>query len=147
MSDQPLFLFASAQPSSTIAEPQTVRVHTPLPEVVEQITVRPAYTAPTAHLAKEDADWNWGDLRDYVIGQIESRVGIFPRDHHKEMGIFKSFAARWQDQALPIARYAFESMNGYWRGAPVKVTRFCKASDEYFAKPIAEHLGLPSLTS
>jgi hypothetical protein len=41
---------------------------------------------------------------------------------------------------VEIAKFAFEILDGRWRGAPVKITRFCKASDPYFAQPIDEYL-------
>ena len=80
--------------------------------------------------------WAWSDLRDYVVSQIETRFGAFPRDAKKEAGIFKSFLARHGDDAVAIARFAFEVEDGYWAGAPISVNRFCKASDPYFAEKI-----------
>jgi len=82
----------------------------------------------------------WDGLRDYVVNQIESRFGGFPRDAVKEKAIFSSFLTRFGDRAMPIARSAFEVHEGMWMGAPIGVNRFCRGSDKYFANPIAERL-------
>lgn len=106
--------------------------------VTEHVTVRQRESSSRSHLTT--TDWGWEELRDYVVTSIEKRWGVFPRDSRKEAGIFKSFLARWPSQAQQIARYAFEVSDGRWRGAPVSVNRFCKASDPYFAAVIAERL-------
>jgi hypothetical protein len=104
---------------------------------VEQVvTVAPRPSMSRAFVAKEQATWDWSDLRDYVVAQIEQRFGPFPRDAKKEAGIFKSFISRHPDEAVSIAKFAFEVENGYWAGAPISVNRFCKASDPYFADKI-----------
>ena len=84
--------------------------------------------------------WKWDELRDYVVYEIEDRFGPFPRDTYKEIGIFKGFISRWGDASEGIARHGFETMGGYWGGAPISVFRFCANSDPYFAAPIAERL-------
>lgn len=101
-------------------------------EVVHRRSESRAFVAKT--------EWAWDDLRDYVVHNIEERFGPFPRDARKEAGIFKSFLSRWGDQAQGIARYAFETVDGRWAGAPISVNRFCKNSDPYFAAVIAERL-------
>lgn len=86
------------------------------------------------------SEWDWSDLRDYVVHEIESRFGPFPRETHKEIGIFKGFMKRWGPDAEVIARYAFEVENGRWAGAPISVYRFCQNSDPYFAEVILERV-------
>lgn len=110
-------------PSQTVAVEQTV-------------TIAPRPSQSRAFVAKEETTWDWSDLRDYVVSQIETRFGAFPRDAKKEAGIFKSFLARHPEDAVAIARFAFEVEDGYWAGAPISVNRFCKASDPYFAEKI-----------
>ena len=89
---------------------------------------------------KSDESWGWQELRDYVIREIERRHGPQVRNPKTESSIFKSFITRWPDQAVAIAKTAFEVHNGMWRNAPISVNRFCKASDEYFAAVIAKNL-------
>lgn len=89
---------------------------------------------------REEQDWDWEDLRDYVVAQIESRIGMFPRDAVKEAATFKAFANRHGKMSSQIARYAFEVCDGWWHNAPIRVERFCKGSDPYFASKIAERI-------
>lgn len=86
------------------------------------------------------SEWGWEELRDYVMGEIQSRQGAIPRNPLKEASIFKRFVKQWGDKAKPIAQYAFEVLDGMWAGAPVSVNRFCKGSDEFFAQEIARRL-------
>src|SRR5690606_17511487 len=86
------------------------------------------------------SEWEWSDLRDYVVYEIEERFGPFPRESAKEVGIFKAFMKRWGADAQAIAKYAFEVENGRWRGAPISIYRFCQNSDPYFAVPIMERI-------
>lgn len=111
------------------------------------VTIRPA-TAPDTrvYMAATDlldspTDWSWEQLRDYVMRSIAERHGPQPRhESHKINSVFKSFAARWGNQAGPIARFAFEQQDGFWRSAPVTLARFTKGNDDYFAGPISERL-------
>jgi hypothetical protein len=91
-----------------------------------------------SYLAKDSSDWTWSDLRDYVISEIEKRQGPQDRNVIKEAGIFKSFVARWGDNAPRIATTAFDIYDGNWQGRPVTVNRFCKNSDPYFSEVIAD---------
>lgn len=91
-------------------------------------------------LLGDERSWNWRQVRDYVIDQIEQRQGTFHREGGKEYGIFMSFCGRWGDKAGPIARYAFEVCDGIWRDQPITVTRFTKGADPYFAVVIADRL-------
>jgi hypothetical protein len=110
--------------------------------VTDVVEVSPGYTPDLhrEHLSRSDEEWDWRELRDYVVSEIESRFGAIPRDAHKEKGIFDSFVNRWGANAAYIARYAFEIADGRWRGAPISITRFCKNSDPYFGQPIVERL-------
>ena len=107
-------------------------------EETVKVTSQPSMVSK-AYLAKDE--WDWNDLRDYVVGQIEERFGAFPRDSRKESGIFKSFLGRYgADRAQAIARFAFEIGDGRWKGAPISVNRFCKGSDPYFGDVILARL-------
>lgn len=124
-----------------VAPPAHVVVHEPFPEITETVTVRALAPVPSAYtaafLATPLEQWSWEQVRDYVVHQIETLHGAFPRVPYKEKAIFIGFLGRWPEHSTGIARYAFEVKNGFWRGAPVGVNRFCKASDSYFARPIA----------
>jgi hypothetical protein len=82
--------------------------------------------------------WGWEQLRDYVIAGIERTSGPFPRNFLTEPSIFKSFIGRYGVDAQEIARAAFEVHAGYWRGAPVSVTRFAKGNDPFFGDVIRD---------
>jgi hypothetical protein len=109
-------------------------------------TIRPAAAPGPVSMAATDlldapADWSWEQLRDYVMRAVAERHGPQPRhESAKVNSIFKSFANRWGSQAGPIARFAFEQQDGFWRSAPVDIRRFTKGNDDYFARPIAERL-------
>lgn len=119
----------------------TVLVEQPTPVVQQQVTLSRPTGVATSYLMKPDAEWGWADLRDYVIHEIEQRHGPQLRDTKKETGIFKGFMSRWGEQSIAIARAAFgPAHNGMWRGAPIAVQRFCKGSDPYFAKVLADRL-------
>lgn len=119
--------------------PARVVVQTTVPQVTERVVIH--QPPKSAYLAREVVNWSPEDLRDYVAAEIVKRFGVFPRDARKEHSIFTSFAERWGiEKAVAIATYAFETMDGRWKGAPVKMQRFCKNSDPYFAKPISEYL-------
>lgn len=109
-------------------------------KVTETVTVTPRPTESRTFVGKAEGEWDWSDLRDYVVVQIEQRFGSFPRDAKKESGIFKSFLTRYGAKAPAIAKYVFESEGGYWLGAPVGVNRFCRGSDPYFGDVISERL-------
>ncbi|MEV7675148.1 hypothetical protein [Streptomyces sp. NPDC088752] len=108
----------------------------------------PLSTAPTAptktgstDLMDAPSNWDWRQLRDYVMRSIAERHGPQPAgDEIKIQSIFRSFAQRWGNQAGPIARFAFEQQDGFWRNAPVTASRFTKGNDPYFAGPISERL-------
>jgi hypothetical protein len=109
------------------------------PEVAVHTQVRIASTV-TIDPAEKD---RWSELRDYVVEKMEEIHGPFPRDAKQESGIFKSFIGRWGfDNAMAIARCAFEVHGGMWYNSPVRVQRFCKGSDPYFSVQIAGLLGL-----
>lgn len=100
-------------------------------------------TAPAATTDLLDApdDWDWKQLRDYVMRQVQERHGPQPRgDEIRIAATFQSFHKRWGAMAGRIARFAFEQQDGFWRSAPVTANRFTKGSDPYFAEPIAQRL-------
>ena len=111
-------------------------------ETVQVVTERVHVTAVSgaAYLLKEDSQWSWEDLRDYVMGQIEEFHGPQLRNTMKESSVFKGFMARHGVKAVGIARFAFEQQRGMWQRAPISVNRFCKGSDPYFADPISARL-------
>lgn len=87
------------------------------------------------------AEWGWEQLRDYCVDQIVVLHGPFPRTKpYAEMAIFQRFCKEWGPDAPRIARYAFEICHGRWGGAPISLNRFCKDSDPFFAKPIADKI-------
>lgn len=92
------------------------------------------------YLAKDSTDWDWADLRSYVVTQIEKLHGPFPREEFKEIGIFKGFRSRHGKMAGLIAEAAFDVFKGMWKGAPISVQRFCAGSDKYFAEEILRRL-------
>lgn len=103
----------------------------------QRVTVAPVGSVSSAHVLKtESSEWTWEDLRNYVISEAERRFGPQLRDPAKESGIFKSFIKRYGADAVVIAQAAFLIYNGMWNSAPITPTRFCKASDEYFADVI-----------
>lgn len=115
----------------------------PLPNPPQRTAPLAPATAASAATDLLDApsEWSWKQLRDYVLRSIAERHGPQPAgDEIRNSSVFQSFHKRWGAQAGPIARFAFEQQDGYWRSAPVTVIRFCKNSDDYFAAPIAERL-------
>lgn len=118
---------------STVVVKQTVA------PVVERVSVTPIPSS--THLLRGESQWDWSQLRDYVVAEIVRRHGPQPRNPKTEASIFKSFLNRWPDgQAVRIAKAAFEIHDGMWGKAPISVNRFCKASDEFFASPILARL-------
>lgn len=116
----------------------------PTPSVPVQAAVpRPALTVSAAatDLLDSPENWDWRQLRDYVLRSITDRHGPQPSgDEIRNQSIFRSFAQRWGKKAGPIARFAFEDQDGFWRDAPVTASRFTKGNDTYFAGPISERL-------
>lgn len=112
------------------------------PTLSEEVTVRPVQgRATTAHVALDPSTWNWSDLRDYIMSEVERRHGPQVRDGKKEASIIKAFIGRWGiEQAVAIAKVAFTVHDGMWRNAPISINRFCKASDPFFAGVIVKNL-------
>jgi hypothetical protein len=52
----------------------------------------------------------------------------------------RSFTERFGHDAPRIARAAYEVYKGYWGGAPIRLSRFSRASDAWFAVRILEDL-------
>ena len=121
-------------------EPTLLNIET-VADVSQTVTVRKQAYLGAQHLMQQDpGQWDWRALRDYVVAEIERQHGAWPRDEKKEYGIFSSFVKRWGEQAGEIAVAAFSVHGGMWSGKPITINRFCKGSDPYFAKPIAENL-------
>ncbi len=132
------FGFDAAAPATITKTRPAPRVVQTVPQVIETVTVRPSQAA--GFVMRSEDTWGWQDLRDYVIREIESRHGVQVRNPKTESSIFKSFLSRYPEQAVAIARAAFDVHNGMWRNAPISVNRFCKASDVYFSDVIANNL-------
>lgn len=110
-----------------------------IPQVTETVRVIP--NQAQGFVGKDVANWNWSDLRDYIVTQIEKRHGPQVRDPKKESGICKGFISRWGiERSVAIAKAAFEVHDGMWRNAPISMTRFTKNSDPYFSTIIAKNL-------
>ena len=109
------------------------------PAVQQTVTVSPI--ASRSDLLADEADWSWQELRDYVVSQIETRFGPFPRDAKKEFGIFSRYLRDHGVEGIKAAKAAFEVYDGWWKGAPISVTRFTKGSDPFFVVPILQRLG------
>lgn len=117
----------------------TVVVKQAVTPVVERVTITPI--SSSTHLLRQEDQWSWSELRDYVMAEIVQRHGPQPRNPKTEASIFKSFLSRWPDgQAVRIAKAAFEIHDGMWGKAPISVNRFCKASDPFFAIPVLTRL-------
>jgi len=121
----------------SMLEPKPVSVAPVVVSITETIEVRPSRVA---HVIKDPVQWGWEELRDYVVSQIEALWGPFPRELAKEKSIFSSFIDRFGAHAPVIAKYAFEVKKGVWGGAPIRVTRFTRASDEWFARRVLDEL-------
>lgn len=123
-------------------QPKTATVRQAAPEVTETVRVTP--NRSREHLSgRPVSEWNWSDLRDFIIESIEQRHGPQVRDPKKESGIIKSFISRWGiERAHAIAKAAFDVHDGMWRNAPITINRFAKGSDPYFAAIIADRLNL-----
>lgn len=105
--------------------------------ITERVEVTPSHVS---YKLKPDNEWGWEELRDYVVDQVEQNFGLFPRDLPKEVSIMKSFTERFGHDAPRIARAAYEVYKGYWGGAPIRISRFTRASDEWFARVILKDL-------
>jgi hypothetical protein len=113
---------------------------TPMPVEADTPTNRVG-TDSVAHVMKPTDEWDWKDLRDYVMREMERYHGPQVRDSIKERSIFGSFIKRHGAvDAAAIAQYAFGFCEGMWSKAPISVNRFCRNSDQYFAEPIKQRL-------
>lgn len=119
----------------------TIEVVDRAPQVESIVTVTPVRQQTSAsHLIATGEQWTWQQLRDYVITQIQHFHGPQPSNPIKEKAIFSGFLNRWGNDAVTVARAAFEVHEGMWHSAPISVNRFCKASDAYFAAPILDRV-------
>jgi hypothetical protein len=124
-----------AEPASAAQQTATTKVL-----VTETLTLTPTHTQSRTDLLTPEEQWGWSEVRDYVVAQIEQHFGPFPRDARKEHGIFSRFCTKYGPDAGRIAKYAFDVAGGWWKGSPISVTRFCRASDPWFADVILERL-------
>lgn len=131
-------LYALPPVAPTSRQAPAVTVTTTAPVIKQQVSVTPV--ASRSDLLVETAEWSWQELRDYVVSQIEKVSGPFPRDSRKEYGIFNRFLKTYGQDAIAVARYAFEVGEGWWNGAPISINRFAKGSDPYFVLPILDRL-------
>jgi hypothetical protein len=107
--------------------------------ITETVTAHRPTESRTFLLGSEE-EWDWRQVRDYVVAEQEKRQGSFERNTGKEYGIFLAFSGRWGTKAGAIARYAFEVCDGMWRDQPITITRFTKGNDSYFSQIIVERL-------
>lgn len=123
------------------APPQAPEQTAPVPSVTESVTTRTTGTVASSYLLKPSREWTWQDLRDYIITEHEQRFGPQARNPAKESGILKSFIVRHGiDNAVLVAMAAFEVYGGTWKQTPVKITRFTKNSDPFFADVILSRI-------
>ena len=86
---------------------------------------------------KDPKNWEWRDLRDYVVLECINRGVRYEGDGAKEKSMFSSFMKRWPDgRGIEIARYAFQISQGLWHGQLVSPTMFSKGFDPYFSQEI-----------
>ncbi len=114
----------------------------PTPSIVPTRAIDPQ-TLPQSHVHRSPQDWEWQELRDYVIYKISMMTGEFsghPSSAAAEAQIFKSFLIRYGADAQRIARYALDTCEGLWYSSPVTIFHFCKKSDPRFAEPILKSL-------
>jgi hypothetical protein len=130
-------------PADVLPRRQVVKPTEEPVTVIEEVKVTPRANTYHGHLTVADDQWTWRELRDFVVDRIEAHHGTFPRNEVTEAAIFKRFMTQWGTAAPTIARYAFgDECQGYWKGAPISVNRFCRSSDPWFAMPISDRLGL-----
>jgi hypothetical protein len=125
---------------STMMDFDLFETATPLNVAEPEPITRVGQDAVT-HTMKPDAEWDWHDLRDYVMREMEAVHGPQVRNSIKEKAIFSSFITRHgAATSAAIARFAFGFSKGMWANAPISVNRFCKGSDRFFADPIKQRL-------
>lgn len=129
----PLYMTQSNQ---TVPAPAQVQQ---APTIVQSVSTTPVVSR--TDLLTETGEWTWAEFRDFVVGEIIERFGPFPRDAKKEYGIFRRYFDQYGFDAVRVARYAFgPTCDGWWAGAPISITRFCKGSDPFFTAPILDRL-------
>jgi hypothetical protein len=128
-------------PVQNFANDTTTARRDEVPQVTGEVRVTPTSPAPSAvpnvHIPSTTGVHAWEAVRDYVVERSTELCGKFTRNTRQENTIFMGFADRWGDDAMAIARYAFETLNGEWMGAPVRPHRFAKNFDTIFAQKIA----------
>lgn len=119
---------------------ETLTLHRPPSNGLPQAAPR---ETRTTDVGKRPECWEWEDIRNYVMRQIETFSGPFPVDPVRLKSIFYSFKKRHGKMAGPIAVAAFDLYQGKWMGAPISVNRFCTASDKCFADVLKQRLTNP----
>lgn len=86
---------------------------------------------------KNPEQWEWQDLRDYVVTECVDHGLQYQGDGFKEKAMFSAFLKRWPEgRGQQIALYAFQVAQGLWKGQLVNPTMFSKGFDPYFAVEI-----------
>lgn len=118
------------------------QLSTQTPERVSETTSFQSVTTSASsvdqtYLLKPAKDWDWRDLRDYIVAEGEKRFGTQRRNPAKESGIAKAFLDRHGNaNAVLVAIAAFEIYGGLWMKAPIRIERFSKNCDPTFADVI-----------
>lgn len=102
--------------------------------------IKPRKRPGKGYLLKDDYEWTWQDLRDYVVNEMLDREFEVESDAIRESAIFRSFMKRWDLRGVAIARHVFEIMDGKWFGQPITINNFCKGQDPHFAKSVDNRL-------
>jgi len=111
--------------------------------VPEAPTPAQAPVVDASHTMTPDDEWDWEDMRNFCMSEMERYHGPQVRNPIKEKSIFGSFVSRHGSaNSAAIARFAFGFCKGMWNSAPISINRFCKASDQYFADQIKQRLSL-----
>lgn len=134
-----MYALPPAVPAAAAPTRQPAPATTTAPTIVQKVAVE--HTPSRTDLLVDADEWTWAELRDYVVAEIISRFGPFPRDSRKEYAIFNRFFSAYGKDGIAVAKYAFgPACDGWWGKAPISINRFCKASDPYFVKPILDRL-------
>jgi hypothetical protein len=94
----------------------------------------------TVTVPSAGAEMTPGALARFIRDEI-TRVNGPQLPVQQETEIITGFFERYGAKSVKIARYAFGTLGGMWRGAPVTVRRFAPGQDDYFAEPILREIG------
>ena len=108
--------------------------------ITESLTVTELPARVVELCSSDAAGWTAGDLAYYITIELALIHGPqLPCRGQAE--ILHQFFERHGENAVHIARFAFENMHGMWMGAPVTVRRFAEGHDDFFARPVMEMAG------